>query len=181
MRPLPNPPVHGATLVVVLVLLAVMLMGALAAARITEVGTLASGNSARRDAALQASDIGVNEAYQAVKALASVDSSVGTWYFATLQATGADGLPAVSFDAAPQRSSGAYTVAYIVERLCNGPLPVTEPLRQCLVKQVDLPGSAGGGEVIEPPMAPQFRITVRVTGPKNTRVWVQSLVTKGQA
>lgn len=172
-------PARGSSLFIVLVLLAVMLLGGLAAARMTEVATLASGNSARRDAALQASEIGVNTAYAAIKTLASEEASVSPWYYAVAQAQGTDGLPSVNFDNAAQIVVGAYTVHYIVERLCTGALPVTDALRQCVVKQVDVLGSSAGGQRLEPPLAPQYRITVRVSGPKNTRVWVQTLATKG--
>ena len=40
----------GMAMIVVLVLLSVLLMGALALARITEVGTLAAGNASYREA-----------------------------------------------------------------------------------------------------------------------------------
>ena len=36
-------------------------------------------------------------------------------------------------------------------------------------------------EALDPPHAAQFRLTVRVTGPKGTQSWVQALVTKGNA
>jgi len=177
-RPPPRP-ARGSTLFIVLILLSVMLLGGLAAARMTEVATLSSGNSARRDAALQVSEIGVNTAYAAVRALADQETAVAPWYYPVSQPQGADGLPTVNFDNAAQIVTGAYTVHYIVERLCTGTLPIAEPMRQCLVKQVDVLASAAGGQALEPPLAPQFRITVRVSGPKNTRVWVQTLVTRG--
>jgi hypothetical protein len=34
-------------------------------------------------------------------------------------------------------------------------------------------------EKLDPPNAKQFRVTIRVTGPKGTQTWVQSMVTKG--
>ena len=60
---------RGVTILVVLVLLAVMLLGGLAMARMTEIGTLASGNTAFREASLQASEVGLNEAYAALQAV----------------------------------------------------------------------------------------------------------------
>jgi type IV pilus assembly protein PilX len=60
-----------------------------------------------------------------------------------------------------------------------GAMPVTEPLRQCLVKQVPQLESATNKEKPDPPTARQFRITVRVMGPKDTQAWVQALITKG--
>ena len=60
-------------------------------------------------------------------------------------------------------------------------MPVTEPLRQCLVKQIpqDTKSRSAGKEELDPPNSRQFRVTIRVTGPKDTRTWVQSLITKG--
>jgi type IV pilus assembly protein PilX len=170
---------RGVTLVVVLVLLSVMLLGGIALARMTEVGTLAAGNSAFRETSVQASEIGVNTAFFAIQGLTDENSNNGNWYFAQAQANGADGLPNVNFDAAPELVVGAYSVRYVVDRVCTGALPITDPLRQCLVKQVPQLESATDKEKPDPPMARQFRITVRVTGPKETRTFVQSLVTKG--
>ena len=89
-------------------------------------------------------------------------------------------MPEVDFDDAPTVTVGAYTVAYVAERMCDT-TPVTNALRQCLVKQIpQSPESmVYGKEALDPPNSRQFRITVRVTGPKDTQTWVQSLVTKG--
>jgi len=170
---------RGMTLLVVLVLLTVMLLGGLALARMTDIGTLASGNAGFREASLQASEVGVNTAYAAVKAITSEDTSVSGWYWSTAQATDASGVPSISWGSAPQVTVGAYTVRYVAERMCNTS-PVTDTLRQCLVKQVpQVNSSRVGEEALDPPNSRQFRITVQVTGPKSTQTVVQTLVTKG--
>ncbi len=166
-------------MVVVLVLLTVMLLGGMALARMTEVGTLAAGNAAFRETSLQASEVGVNTAFAAVQALVDENTSAGNWYYATTQAQDANGVPTVDFDLAPELVVGAYRVRYVVDRVCTGAMPVTEPLRQCLVKQVPQIESATNKEKPDPPTARQFRITVRVMGPKDTQAWVQALITKG--
>jgi hypothetical protein len=58
---------------------------------------------------------------------------------------------------------------------------VTDMLRECLVKQEVDPNKSrvGGREALDSPKAIQYRVTVRVTGPKDTQVFVQSLITKG--
>ncbi len=171
---------RGITMLMVLILLTVMLLGGLALARITEIGTLATGNNTYREASLQASEVGVNTAYAAVKGLASEESNTGNWYWASIQAADSAGLPSVNWTGAPSVAVGAYTARYVVERMCST-APVTDTLRQCLVKQIpQTPESAVyGREALDPPNSRQFRITVRVTGPKDTETWVQSLVTKG--
>ncbi len=172
-------------MVVVLILLTVMLLGGLAMARMTEVGTLASGNAAFRETSLQASEVGINSAFADVRALADEGVDSGGWYFANTQPVDAsNGLPTVDFDSVRQVSVGAYQVAYMVDRQCEGVLPITDPLRQCLLKiQID-PNKPSCRDTrcqkLDPPTSRQYRITARVTGPKGTQVWVQALVTKGQ-
>lgn len=170
---------RGMTMVVVLILMTVMLLGGLALARMTEVGTLASGNAAFREASLQVSEVGSNTAFAAVKALADENSNSGNWYYAQTLPQDANGVPIANFDSAPEVVVGAYSMRYVVDRVCTGALPVTEPLKQCLVRQVPQLESSTDREKPDPPTARQFRITVRVTGPKDTRAWVQVLAHKG--
>lgn len=172
---------QGVTMLVVLILLSVMLLGGIALARMTEIGTLASGNNTYREASLQASEVGLNTAYAAVRAIAiaTEDDPVDSWYWPTIQGADLAGIPLVNWAAAPEVLVGGYSVRYVVERMCNT-TPVTNTLRQCLVKQVPQTSSSKvGQEDLDPPNARQFRITVRVSGPKDTETWVQSLVTKG--
>ncbi len=182
MRALPSvrPLRRGVTLLMVLLLLSVMLLGGLALSRMTEIGIIASGNSTYREASLQASEVGVNTAYAAVKALAAEESNAGNWYWASIQPVDASGLPNVDWNNAPEIVVGGYSVRYVVERMCSQ-ANVTDTLRQCLVKQIpQTPESqVYGKEALDPPNSRQFRITVRVNGPKETQTWVQSLVTRG--
>lgn len=173
---------RGVTMLVVLMLMVVMALGGMALARMTEVGTIASGNSAFREASLQASEVGINTAYMALRSatlLPNEDTNTGTWYWATIQGADSAGLPTINWSAAPEVMVGVYSVRYAVERMCTV-TPVTATLRQCLVKQVPQTNSARvGQDPLDPPNSRQFRITVRVTGPKDTETWVQSLITKG--
>lgn len=172
---------RGVTILVVLLLMSVMVLGGMALARVTEIGTLATGNNATREASLQASEVGINTAYVATQALASEEANSGTWYWATTQAADANGMPNVAWANAPEVVVGSYSVRYIVERLCNT-APVTDTLRQCLVRQVpQVSSSRVGHDEVDPPNTRQFRITVRVLGPKDTETWVQTLVSKGSA
>jgi Tfp pilus assembly protein PilX len=180
-RPIARAPRRGVTMLVVLILLSVMLLGGLGLARMTETGTLSSGNNAARDASLHASEVGINTAYEAVKAVTAANegSNAGDWYFATTQTADAAGMPGINWNNAPEVVVGAYAVRYAVERMCTV-AAVTDTLKQCLVRQVPQIGSASDGkEAVDPPNARQFRITVRVLGPKNAETWVQTLVTKG--
>lgn len=171
---------RGTVMLVVVVLLTVMLLGSVALSRMTEIGVLASGNLGYREASLHASEVGINTAFERLKGLTSDDVNTGTWYWATAQAADSAGVPSIGWAEAPSIVVGAYTVRYAVERMCNV-APVTDLSRQCLLKQVPQPPESrrDGLEAIEPPSAKQYRITVRVQGPKSTETWVQSLVTAG--
>ena len=68
---------RGNSVVLVLILLSVMLVGALAMARMAEVSTLAGGNAAASDAAMQASEVGLNTAFAAVRGMAGEDAVLG--------------------------------------------------------------------------------------------------------
>jgi Tfp pilus assembly protein PilX len=179
--PLPRPGQRGVTMLVVLVLMSVMLLGALALARMTEVGALAAGNTAYREASLQASEIGLNTVYQQVRGIAATaeNDNAGSWYWSTAQPQDANGLPNVDWDAAPEITVGNYSVRYVSERLCTA-AAVSDPLRECLVKQIPVLTSARAGtEKLDPPNSRQYRVTIRVTGPKGTTTFIQSLLTKG--
>ena len=61
---------RGVSLIVVLIILVVMLLGALATARMTDSGTLVAGNIARNEASAHAADVGINSAFDDVRTLA---------------------------------------------------------------------------------------------------------------
>jgi len=174
---------RGATMLMVIILMAVMLLGGLALARMTETGFLISGNVASKDASVHAAEVGWNVAYAQVKALADENADTGGWYWATMQATSATtGIPsAINFDATPVVAGGVerYAVTYAVERMCNI-AAVTVASRECLVKQADvLQDQSFDAPDYQPKNSRQFRITVRVTDARGTQTWTQSLVTKG--
>jgi Tfp pilus assembly protein PilX len=176
-----KPRQRGVTMLVVMVLLSVMLLGALALARMTEVSTLAAGNSQYRNASLQASEIGLNTAFTQLQLLAPTaeDADAGNWYKSRNQAQDASGLPTIDWTPAPEIVVGAYRVKYVVERLCTVAV-VADPLSECLVKAQKSPASASDPPSELPPInSRQYRATIRVTGPKDTTTFVQSLLTKG--
>lgn len=172
---------RGMTLIVVLIMLLVLLLGGLASIRMDETGLLASGNFARGEAAVQASDVGVNAAFAELKALASDDVPAGTWYFPAQRGVDSDGLTQYTeteWMAARSVDVGQYKVSYLVDRQCNT-APITDEAAQCLLKQQDTEIVNAGGVSIAPTRLRVYRVTVRVTGPKNSVSWVQALVTKG--
>ncbi len=174
---------RGVTILVTLVLLMVMLLGGLAIARMSEVSTLANGNTVYREAAVQAGEVGINTAFAQVVGLANVEANSGSWYFATTQATDGAGMPSTAnWATAPAVTVGNYEVRYVVDRQCTGALPIGDPARQCLTRTTD-PGDTvesarQGAPRPEPPTVTQYRVTVRITGPKDTVTFVQAMVNR---
>ena len=172
-------PQRGVTALMVLIMMTVMLLGSLALARMTETATLTTGNVAGKEASIHAAEVGWNTAFAAVKALGNEDTNAAGWYWASMQARDANGIPTITWTSAPEVTVGRYSVRYVVERMCNV-APITASTRQCLVKLVDVLEDRGSDEMdYVPHSSRQFRITVRTTDAKGTQTWVQSMATKG--
>ena len=170
---------HGVTSLMVLIMMTVMLLGSLALARMTETGALTSGNVAGKEASVHAAEVGWNTAFAAVKAITNEDVDAASWYWATMQAQDAAGIPTIAWTNAPVLTVGRYSVSYAVERMCNV-TPITASTRDCLVKMADVLEDRGSDDLdYVPHTSRQFRITVRTTDAKGTQTWVQSMVTKG--
>ncbi len=169
----------GVSLIVVLVVLAVVLVGSLAMLRSSEVSSLVAGNVSFKEAATQATDIGISDAAKALNAMVNMDGNIPNVYFATRQAEDSDGLPTtVNWSAVPASTVGNYSVQHVVERLCQT-TPVADPLAECMVRDAEAPGSNKAGSLAyKTPASVYYRITVRVTGPKSANAFVQALVLK---
>jgi len=170
---------RGMSLIIVLVVLAMVLVGALAMLRSSEVSSLVAGNVSFKEAATQATDIGISDAARALDAMTNVDSNIANVYFATRQAEDSYGLPTtVNWSVVPASAVGNYSVQHVVERLCQT-TPVTDPLADCMVRDAEAPGSnKAGSPEYKNPASVYYRITVRVTGPKSASAFVQALVLK---
>jgi len=169
----------GVSLIIVLVVLAVILVGSLALLRSSEVSSLVGGNVSFKEAATQATDIGISDAAKALNAMVNMDGNIPNAYFATRQTEDSDGIPTtVDWSAVAASTVGNYSVQRVVERLCQT-TPVTDPLADCMVREADAPGSNKAGSLAyKTPASVYYRITVRVTGPKSANAFVQALVLK---
>jgi len=174
--------VRGASLIIVLVVLAVLLLGAVSMARLNDTTTQIAGNVAYKDTAVQASEIGVSNAFANLANITDEETSQDGWYLATLKGDDATGLPIdVDWTLAAKEVVGSFTVRYIVERQCVGPTPVLDINAQCVIKKLKLPSvnsAKAGMESIEMAAAKQYRITVFVSGPKFTKSYVQTMVVR---
>ena len=170
---------RGMSLLMVLVVLGISLVGSLALLRSTEVSALVAGNVSFREAATQATDIGISQGAKALEATTNFDANVANVYFATRQPEDASGLPtSVNWGTVPTSTVGYYQVQHVVERLCQV-TPVVDPAANCMVRDGEAPGSSKAGSLVyKSPASIYYRITVRVMGPKQTAAFVQALVVK---
>lgn len=187
---------RGAVLLMALVALVALTLAGLAMVRSVDTGNVIAGNMAFRQAAMQQADVGIEAAYIALPAIvtASKDANIANQYYALRQSINASGVPtAVTWANVPCRSNTNasvtcadqdYQVRYVIDRLCDqqnsGSTTVTDVQQYCFV---DIGAGKGGSKgafqaVFTSASAVYYRITVQVTGPRNTVAYAQAIVTK---
>jgi Tfp pilus assembly protein PilX len=165
----------GTSLIIVIILLVILMISALALVRSSETVGAIAGNVAFKQAATEAADTGIASANQWLVA----DSAVAGVYYATRQNVDAHGLPTVDWTGVPAATVSNFRVQYVVERLCQGPTPITNLLGQCLTTENTQDGSRKvGSPSYSGTTAVYYRVTVRVQGPRNAESYVQSLLSK---
>jgi len=170
---------RGVALLIVLVVLAITLVGSLAMLRSGEVSSMVAGNVSFREAATQATDIGIADAAKALDIQANLDANIANTYFATRQPDDAYGIPTtINWASVPVMAVGNYNVQHVIDRLCDV-TPVTDSTGTCMVRDSESAGSNKAGSLAyKNPASVYYRITVRVIGPKSTAAYVQALVLK---
>ena len=190
---------RGVVLFIALIALVALAMAGIAMVRSVDTGNVISGNMAFRQAALQSSDIGVEAAFIALPGIVatSKDANIANTYYALRQTVDADdnGIPddinwanvacRDNLNGTVTCSYQDYQVKYVIERLCEqqtkGSTTVTDVQSYCFV---DVGTGKGGSKGSFTPLfssasAIYYRVTVQVTGPRNTRAYVQALLSKG--
>jgi Tfp pilus assembly protein PilX len=169
----------GSSLVIVVILLVILMISALALVRSSETVGQVAGNVAFKQAATEAADVGIAAAANWLGAMANADAAVNGVYYATRQAVDGHGLPTIDWTPVPANNVSTFQVQYVVERLCQGPLPVASVTAQCLTSQNNQDGSKKiGSPAYSGAAAVYYRVTVRVQGPRKSESFVQSLLTK---
>lgn len=189
----PQPNQRGVTLIIVLVGMVALMLAALALLRSVDASTLISGNAAFRGAAAQVADLGVEAAAANLPGIltAGPDTPIaGQYYPTTTAANGGltwdtNGLPPSSVWASAPQAAGTptgYKVQYIIERLCTGPLPVSNIRGSCSIPTptttTQPQGNSNniGATPSVPPTPINYRVTVQVNGPHNTTDYVQTVI-----
>lgn len=187
---------HGVVLIISLIALVVLTLAGIALVRSVDTGNVIAGNMAFRESALQRSDVGIEAAFIALPTIvaSSKDANIANQYFALHQVEDSMGVPStVNWTNVACRSKAnavvtcadqAYQVKYIIDRMCDqqtgGSTTVTNIQSYCFADIGDGKGGSKGsfGEIFSSADSVYYRVTVQVTGPRNTTAYVQTLITK---
>lgn len=168
--------------VLVVALLVLMLLSLIVGAFIKSAGTanlVASGLTFKK-AATYGGDVGINSAITQLTNQTNFEANIANVYFATQQAVDANGLPTtVNWASVPINQQQNYAVQYVIERLCTGALPVANFSSQCSLLSVPLQSSNKVGDPsYNSTNTVYYRVTSRITGPKNSLSYVQAILAK---
>lgn len=171
---------RGSSLIMVLIVLTVLLISSLAFFRSSNVANLIAGNMVSKKAALAAADLGIAQAETDLLNLTNMETNTPGLYYALQQPVDTNGLPKnVDWTQIPIVNVQNYQVQRVIERLCNGSLPIQNFNASCLVQKITSPASKKfGSQVYSVGTALFYRVTTRVSGPHNTLVFVQAMITR---
>jgi len=171
---------QGVTLLVALVVLLVMTITGLALVRTSTLGAGVSGSLALKQAATSGADLGLETGLAKLEALSATGTSAldgnSVGYFASVDPK----LPAKSLDwgSAPVAAASdplGNEVRYLIHRLCRSAGAINAAGQSCVMPQGD--GCSGSsesvGSVSSCTQRPMYRITAKVTGPRDTESYVQ--------
>lgn len=194
---------NGVVLFIALIVLVALTMAGIALVRSVDTSNVIAGNLAFKQGTLQAADLGVEAAVSALPTIittsldavllpASTSTNPNYWYYPTRREDDANGVPttkefgaagaaaAINWSNVPTASTTAgNTVQVVIDRLCQGPPPVTDIEGKCFADA----GTGGGtkkahGTRFSGAATTYYRVTVRVSGPRNTTSMVQAILSR---
>jgi Tfp pilus assembly protein PilX len=182
---------RGVSLIIALIALVALTLAGLALIRSVDTTNVISGNLAFREASLHATDVGVESAMTALGTIATTSPDANypagcaagaCNYYPTIQtAVTPAGVPTVvDWTAVPSTTvDSSYAVQYVIDRLCDGPTPVTDLAGKCMNLTATSVGSKKAGAVsFTSANQIYYRVTVRVVGPRNSVSLVQTTFTR---
>lgn len=193
---------RGVVLMVALIVLVGLTLAGLSMVRSADTGSVIAGNLAFRQSAINATEVGVQEAYKLLPTLTSsaqrdaVQTGAYYVYFPTMKSFDGAGVPknfsAGVFSDFAWGSGAAFTttdgsqVRFVVERMCVetndgvvAPIPAAALQNQCFIERVVPESSFRAGAGTGPTSSnnyPLLRVTVRVDGPRNTVRFAQAIL-----
>ena len=189
---LPGKRERGIVLILVLIGIVAMALAGIALVRATQTTNMIAGNFAFKQAALAATDSAVELAYTQLDTLVATTADAAypagcaagaCVYYPPRQATDTNGIPTAVGDWSTVPASivnTSYSAQYVIDRLCSGALPVTDTTTNCYAGQGSVAGGSKKVGDVSFASSPKvyYRVSVRVGGPRNTKSFVQAIVTK---
>jgi Tfp pilus assembly protein PilX len=176
---------RGASLVIAIIALLTMTFAGLALIRSVDTGTVIAGNLAFRQGSLHASDVGVEAAMTTLDTIVATSlnaqypagcAAAACNYHPLKQAVNTSGVPTVAnWSLVPTTIvDNSYAVQFVIDRMCDGPLPVADIVLKCMHTESTGVGSRKAGAVsFTSARQVYYRATIRVMGPRNTNSVVQ--------
>ena len=189
---------QGVVLFIALIILVAMTLAGIALMRSVDTNVLIAGNLAFRQANTMYADTGVEAARAWLSAnTASLDNNqpAGALHYWANYQEGTNFLgtatnPILNYNWAQAATVAApdpaYTIAYVIHRLCGGAGGASTTAAKCM--QASAGGGSGssglgtkgvvtyGVQALPGVSTIYYRVTVRVTGPRNTLSYVQAIL-----
>jgi len=184
---------RGTVLFVALIVLVAMTLAGIAIMRSVDTATLIAGNLAFKEATIQSSDNGIEQAYQWLLANRNVlaNSNQAAGYYSSRPGAEPNWNDPLTWTNAVTVGTDAAgnTVSYLIHRMCNCPDTLYNGTcaggnaQQCALflpsgiskQQAGDNFAVGAPRFLADPKL-YYRITVRAQGPRNTTSYVQSMV-----
>jgi len=178
---------RGVVLIFTLIILLILTIGAVALMRSMNTSVFTAGNLAFRRDLVNQGELAVSTVINQFKT-GSLQSSASTLadnaalnYYAEMLPTTAQGIPNVLLTTVANPLAGAagsgITMYYVIDRLCQA--AGVSIASQCVQSDAaPLATTIKTQTPLTPPSATVYRLSVRVTGPRNTQVFLQSTFTR---
>lgn len=186
------PKQRGVVLIIALIALVAMTLAAIGLVRSHSAGSLIAGNMAFKQDTIQNTDRAIEMAldWMAANLAATQESDVANQYFALEQPVDSLGVPTtINWSAVPCRDNAGNAIAcntvapgdsriqYVIDRLCQGSLPVIDKDANCVQDQATGGGSKRAGvPVFAGTGMIYYRVTARVEGARGTTTVAQAIV-----
>ncbi|HWQ37019.1 MAG TPA: hypothetical protein VNM24_00195 [Burkholderiales bacterium] len=191
---------HGVVLVIALIVLVAMTLAAVGMTRSIDTANVIAGNLGFKQSALNATDKGIEAAYQWLVARAGTatlnNSDLTAGYYSSMPGSEPDWTASATWNDAVDLDGGAAdpagnVVSYLIHRMCTCPDAAYNgncaggAANQCALSMPTGAGATGGSMAVGAVVfegTPQvyYRVTVRTAGPRNTQSYVQSMIAVSQ-
>jgi Tfp pilus assembly protein PilX len=186
----------GVVLIIALIVLVALMLASVSLVRSVDTANVVAGNLAFKQASVQAADFGIETAVTALPNIVATTldadrTSANYWYYATRRIEDTNGVPTtmavggdpaaaspIDWNQVPVADTRAgNTIRVVIDRLCVGPTPVVDPIASCFHEaSSDGASQSINKQVFTSVTMVYYRVTVRVTGPRNTVSMVQAIL-----